>query len=100
MNRHRDRAASILVDEFGWTVSGLGHKQSPFRATLGQQANRLATTYRLLDSRPGLGISTAMWFSWRDGAENLWIYRMGLFDVAGQPRPAWTAYARAAGGTP
>jgi hypothetical protein len=100
MNRHGDGGAPILVDEFGWTVSGVGFKFSPFRATLGQQANRLAITYRLLDSRPDLGISTAMWFSWRDGAEDLWIYRMGLFDTNGQPRPAWTAFARAAGGTP
>ena len=100
MNKHGDRTASILVDEFGWTVSGVGFKQSPFRATLGQQANRLSATYRLLGARPGLGVSGALWFSWRDGAENLWIYRMGLFDTAGQPRPAWAAYARAAGGTP
>jgi hypothetical protein len=100
MNRHGDSSAPIFIDEFGWTVSGAGFKFSPFRATLGQQANRLTTTFRLLGRRPGLGIATAMWFSWRDGAENLWIYRMGLFDRNGQPRPAWTAFARAAGGTP
>jgi hypothetical protein len=100
MNRHGDGSTPIWIDEFGWTVSGAGFKFSPFRATLGQQAKRLTTTYRLLDRRPGLGVATAMWFSWRDGAENLWIYRMGLFNTAGQPRPAWTAFARAAGGTP
>jgi hypothetical protein len=100
MNRNGDATKPIWVDEFGWTVSGSGFAKSPFRATLGQQANRLAVTYGLFASRPDLGVSTAMWFSWQDGAEDLWIYRMGLFDVAGQPRPAWTAYASVAGGTP
>jgi hypothetical protein len=100
MNRHGDAAKPIWVDEFGWTVRGVGFRRSPFRATLGQQAKRLATTYGLLGRRPGLGLGAVLWFCWRDGAEDLWIYRMGLFNRAFQPRPAWFAFARVAGGTP
>ena len=29
-----------------------------------------------------------------------WIGNMGLFDAQGQPKPAWFAYAREAGGQP
>jgi hypothetical protein len=99
MRRHHDARTPILVTELGWSVGGLGWSRSPFRATLGQQANRLTSSFRML-ARPGLGVGLILWFSLRDGPENLWIYRMGLFDSAGQARPAWAAFARAAGGTP
>lgn len=100
MRRHHDPATPILVTEVGWTVGGLGWSRSPFRAKPEQQARRLLTTFRLLGSRPGLGIAMVLWYSLQDGAENLWIYRMGLFNRAGQPRPSWYAFAQAAGGTP
>ena len=100
MRKHHDPATPILVTEIGWTVGGLGWARSPFRAKPGQQANRLSTVFNLLGSRPGLGIAMILWYSYQDGPENLWIYRMGLFDRAGDARPAWTAFARAAGGTP
>jgi hypothetical protein len=100
MRRHHDAQTPVLITELGWTVGGLGWKRSPFRATLGQQAGRLTTAFHLLAARPGLRIATILWFSLQDGAQNLWIYRMGLFDRAGQPRPAWSAFARAAGGSP
>jgi len=100
MNRHHDANTPIVITELGWTVGGLGWSRSPFRATPAQQANRLSNVFGLLTSRPRLRLGAILWFSWRDGPENLWIFRMGLFDRSGQPRPAWFAYARAAGGTP
>jgi hypothetical protein len=100
MRRHGDGQTPILVTELGWAVAGLGLSRSPFKATLRQQAHRLTRSFHLLASRPGLRIPLILWFSLQDGPENVWIYRMGLFDRAGHARPAFAAFARAAGGTP
>jgi hypothetical protein len=106
MKRKRDASASIWITEFGWSTGGIGHKYSPVKASRKQQAARLKRTYRLLRKRGDLAIQRAFWFSWRDydnnnsPAQDEWIYRMGLFDLAGKPRPAWFAYATVAGGTP
>jgi hypothetical protein len=100
MRRHADGATPILVTEVGWAVRGLGLSRSPFKATLRQQAHRLTRSFDLLAARPALGVPLVLWFSLQDGPENLWIVKMGLFNRAGQPRPAWYAFARVAGGTP
>ncbi len=105
MKARKDRAGKIWVTEFGWSVAGLGLRFSPVRANPAQQARRLKRTYRLLAGRRDLRVQRALWFSWHDfdsdpNAEEFWIYRMGLFDLDGNPRPAWTAYASAAGGSP
>jgi hypothetical protein len=100
MRQHHDSGTPVVITELGWAVGGAGLAQSPFRATLGQQAHRLTKAFRLLSARPSLGLNAILWFSWRDGLENLWIYRMGLFGLDGRPRPSWYAFARAAGGTP
>ncbi len=100
MRRHGDGATPVLVTELGWAVGGLGLARSPFKATLRQQAHRLTRSFHMLAARPALGIRVLLWFSLQDGAENLWIYRMGLFNRAAQPRPAWYAFARVAGGHP
>jgi len=44
-----------------------------------------------------------VWFSWRDrapepGEDNWWAINTGLFDRAGNPKPAWQAFARVSGG--
>lgn len=104
MRKAKDRKP-IWVTEFGWPTGGLGWSSNPFRATAGQQAARLVKTYKLLRKRAKrLGLERAFYFSFRDsddpGVEDFWIHRMGLFDLLGTPKPAWFAYARAAGGTP
>jgi hypothetical protein len=106
MKARRDGSAKIWVTEFGWSVGGTQFKFSPVRANRKQQAGRLKQSYRMLQGRGKLGVARAFWFSWRDfdfnqtPAQDPWIFRMGLFDLAGKPRPAWRAYAGVAGGTP
>lgn len=105
MKRRKDGKGRIWVTEFGWAVGGLGLRGSPVKAKPKQQARRLKRTYRLLLKRRDLRVRRAFWFSWRDfdfdpNAKEFWIYRMGLFNLAGTPRPAWKAYARIAGGAP
>lgn len=105
MRARKDAKTPVWVTELGWAVAGLGLRGSPVKATPRQQAQRLKRTYRLLKARSDLRVKRAFWFSWRDfdsdpNAEEFWIYHMGLFDQAGNPRPAWNAFAAAAGGIP
>jgi hypothetical protein len=104
MRRHGDGATPIWVSEFGWVTGGHKLKSSPVKATLGQQASKLTRTYALFQHNAGpLGIARAIWFSYTDHdspGPDFWTDRAGLFTLDGHPKPAWYAYARAAGGTP
>jgi polysaccharide biosynthesis protein PslG len=104
MRRHGDGATPIWVSEFGWVTGGRKLKSSPVKATLGQQASKLSRTYALLQRHAAsLGIARALWFSYTDHRTTgpaFWTDRAGLFNLDGAPKPAWYAYARAAGGTP
>lgn len=105
INRNGGKRIPMWVTEVGWSTGGVLWKKSPFRATERQQAKRLTATYKLLrKNAKRLRLQRALWFAFRDfdepGDRDLWITRMGLFDVAGNPKPAWFAYARSAGGQP
>jgi hypothetical protein len=96
------RRVPIWATEFGWTTGGVDFRRSPFRTTPAQQARRVSKTYRLLEKQAGrLRLKKAFYFSLADiGASGSWQAHMGLFDSSGVPKPAWYAYARAAGGQP
>jgi polysaccharide biosynthesis protein PslG len=105
MNGHGDSATPIWVTEFGWVTGGVRFKFSPLKSTLRQQAQRLTATFNLLRGNSGpLGIVHAFWFSFTDhdtpGGPDFWTDRAGLFRLNGRPKPAWYAFANAAGGTP
>lgn len=105
INRHGGTKIPIWVTEFGWSTGGTLWESSPFRATEAQQAQRLSATYRLLrKNAKKLRLRKALWFAFRDydepGDADYWTARMGLFDLNGNPRPSWLAYARSAGGRP
>ena len=104
MRKHGDGGTPIVVSEFGWVTGGHKIQNSPVRATLGQQAGKLGATYGLLQRNAArLGIDRALWFSYTDHSSpgpDFWTDRAGLFTLSGSPKPAWYAFASAAGGTP
>jgi len=97
-----DVAKPLWATELGWSTGGDGWSTSPLRATLTGQAERVQKTYRLLRRNADrFGLARAFYFSFEDSTvTDSWLGQMGLFDAGGQPKPAWFAYARAAGGTP
>jgi hypothetical protein len=104
MRRYRDRA-SIWVTEIGWATGGrVSRGTRKFKTSRRGQARRLSRSYRLLlRGRRHYGIGMGVWFAWRDrspdaGERNWWAINTGLFTGAGQPKPAWRAYAKVAGG--
>jgi hypothetical protein len=104
MRKHGDGATPIWVSEFGWVTGGHKIQNSPVRASFAGQAKKLTRTYGLFQRKAGsLGIARALWFSYTDHNTTgppFWTDRAGLFTLDGKPKPAWFAFARAAGGTP
>jgi hypothetical protein len=98
------RKTPIWATEFGWTTGGEDFAGSPFGSTLSQQADRVFRTYRLMQRNARrLRLKRAFYFSladWESGNTGSWQGHMGLFSLDGQPKPAWYAFARAAGGQP
>jgi polysaccharide biosynthesis protein PslG len=103
MDSRGDRTASIWITELGWSTGG---PPNPFRTTRSGQAARLTSTYRmLLRIRKRYRVGLVVWFSLRDrslfsGERDWWAPHTGLFDLRGNPKPAWQALVRATGGQP
>jgi len=107
MDANQDRRATIWVTEIGWTTGGDQWAQSLYRATPEEQARRLARSYiSLIRERRRLRLRQITWHAWRDwdGPRPVefvgWVFQMGVFTSAGQPKPAWKALTRIAGGVP
>jgi uncharacterized membrane protein YgcG len=105
MRRYRDNRAPIWVTEIGWATGGkVSRGTRRFKTSLRGQAKRLRGTYALLlRNRRRYGIGMGIWFAWRDrapdpGERNWWAINTGLFTRTGQPKSAWGAYAKIAGG--
>jgi hypothetical protein len=94
----------IWITEFGWTTGGRRLRFSPFRATERVQAKRVrAALVGLRKQRRRLGIGRVLYFSFKDfntPADNSWLTHLGLLRGDGTAKPAWRAFARAAGGRP
>jgi hypothetical protein len=105
LNSRKAGSLPLWATEFGWSTGGADWSASPLKATPTQQAHWVRRTYQLLrKSRRELRLRRAFYYSLADynlpNGGNSWITRMGLFDVNFQPKPAWFAYVRQAGGTP
>jgi hypothetical protein len=101
MNTHKDRGTPMWINELGWSSGGKGGKV--FRSNRQGQARRLTQTYKLLiKNRKRLGLQRVLWLLDRDipGSPGSWLQYMGLFDSNGNPKPAWYAFVKVAGGTP
>jgi hypothetical protein len=103
MDRRGDRRTPIWVTEIGWATAGL---RSPFRTSRSGQASRISETLRLLISaRARLRLGRVVIHALQDRAylpteSPWWGPRVGLFDLAGRPKPAWKALVRFTGGRP
>lgn len=98
------RELPIWVTEFGWSTGGELWNVSPVRADPAEQARWVKLSYKLMrKSAKRLRLRRALYFNHTDfdpAGTDYWSARMGLFDLNGQPKPAWFAYVRQAGGTP
>lgn len=101
MNRRADRRTPIWVTEIGWSTGG---PRSPFRTNRAGQATRIAQTLRaLIAARTRLRLGRVVIVTLQDreyvtGEAPWWGPRVGLFDRAGTPKPAWSAFVRFTGG--
>jgi len=95
MNRAGDRRSAIWITELGWSTGGANEY---FTKTPARQASLLRSSFRLVvKTRKRYRVSRLIWFSWRDrppSADQGWEFYCGLFDITGQPKPAWTAFRR------
>jgi polysaccharide biosynthesis protein PslG len=103
MRAHGDGRTLMWVTEIGWATAG---PPGFFVTTPEGQAERLEGAYgHALGRRRRHRIATLTWFTLKDrplgnGERDWWAPHTGLLDVRGNPKPAWAAYARVAGGQP
>jgi hypothetical protein len=103
MDNHGDARTGLWITEFGWSSGG---NPSAYTRTPQGQAYQLRHVYRmLLGHRRGWLLRSVDWFVWGDrprqqGEPDWWGLHSGLFNVNGGAKPAWSAYAHVAGGTP
>ncbi len=105
VDRAGAESTGMWVTEIGWgsdPAQGSGLSKTPE-----EQAELLAQTYEmLLAEREAWGIEGALWYTWRDpadqGAPGLcgWCRSAGLVDSDLDAKPSWVEYAALAGGEP
>jgi polysaccharide biosynthesis protein PslG len=93
----------VWVTELGWGVAS-GPKRGLFE-TLDGQPEMLRRSFGFLASRrDSWNVERVLWYAWRDPPPDQpacnWCRTAGLLDAAGDPRPAWSAFAALSGGTP
>jgi len=97
MDSARDSRTRLAITEVGWASSG---PPTPLVRGPRGQARMVKRTYRLFArSDRGWRISDVQWYAWQDSlaveAFCGFCRHAGLFDLAGEPKPAWRAYRRA-----
>jgi hypothetical protein len=97
MRSANDSRTPLAITEVGWASGG---PPTPLVVGRQRQARLLRRTYRLFDRRhPGWRVSDVQWYAWQDSlaveAFCGFCRHAGLFDLAGEPKPAWPAYRRA-----
>jgi hypothetical protein len=101
MDRRGDRRTPLWVTEIGWATGG---PRSPFRTSRRGQALRISRTFRaLIAARGRLRLGRVVVFGLQDRPYTAferpwWGPRVGLFDLAGRPKPAWRTFVAFAGG--
>jgi hypothetical protein len=97
MDRFGDDETPIWITEVGWASTG-----RPPGLVVGEQgqADYVKRTFELAqEDRERLKIAGVVWFSLHDTPGPIWVGHCGLFTVDGSPKPAWDAFAEAAGGS-
>jgi len=92
-----DKAKPIWITEVGWASGG-----QPSGLTVGpeRQAEYLTRIFELAaDARERLRLDGVVWFALSDTPGPLWPGHCGLFDLNGDPTPAWHALTELTGGS-
>jgi polysaccharide biosynthesis protein PslG len=98
MRRFGHASKPIWITEVGWASTG-----TPPGLVVGPtgQAEYLRQMFELAAAdRDRLGIAGIVWYSLKDAQGPLWVGHCGLFTVAGEAKPAWSALVASTGGTP
>ena len=96
MRRLGDPGVPIWIGEVGWASAG-----APSGLTVGpeRQADYLRRIFELASGeRRRLGIAGVIWFSLQDAPGRIWVGHCGLFELDGDPKPAWSAFVDLTGG--
>ena len=103
MNKAGDKKADIAVTELGY-ASGCptckkGNPPPVVVKNEKKQAKALTASFKALKKKAGkLNLSSIIWFTWKDGAGPCaFCFTSGLLDGAGNPKPAYNAFKKAAG---
>lgn len=98
LRSNKDGGTPIWITEMGWATSGT---QTRFTtSTAGQAANLERSIGRMVAKSRRFRIAGVIWYSLRDSlAGSDWIFRTGLFEADGTPKPSWFSYLKFTGGT-
>ena len=99
LKANKDRRTPIWVTETGWATSG---KKTRFTVSHARQAQYLERLFGALAAKAArLNVAGVIWYSLRDSNVGPdWIYRTGLFEASGSPKPAWQSFVKFTGGSP
>jgi hypothetical protein len=91
----------VWVTELGFPVKSEieGHVSKPIPPVEpGEQKLLLLATFPMLHRTKALEVERAIYYNIEDLAGESWEHHCGLFDGNHEPRPAWTAFTKLAGG--
>jgi hypothetical protein len=97
LDRAGDQERPIWITEVGWASGG-----QPSGLTVGpeRQAEYLTRTFELAaGARERLRLRGVIWYALSDTPGPLWPGHCGLFDLNGNPTPAWHALTELTGGS-
>jgi hypothetical protein len=93
-----DEGVGLWVTELGWGSAENGH---PLEQGPDGQAQLLSESFELLEShREDWNVRGVVWFTWQDREDEEvceFCRNAGLFDAAGEPKPAWSSFQDALG---
>jgi Glycosyl hydrolase catalytic core len=93
-----DPDVGLWVTELGWGSAENGH---PLEQGEGGQAQLLSESFELLEGhREDWNVRGVVWFTWQDREDQEvceFCRNAGLFDAAGEPKPAWSSFQDAVG---
>lgn len=100
MRRYKDNGSRLWVTELGWSDRGPG---STYKAGVKGQAGNIGSAIQAFArNRARLKLRGFVYYSWRDGKpyapkfQDFWGLHTGLLNRRGRPKPAFTAFKRAA----
>jgi len=93
MREAGDRGTPLAVTEIGWGSAG---RPAPLVVGEVAQASLLKRAFKNLARHPAWRIADLQWFAWRDSlaveSGCTFCPHSGLFDLDGEPKPAWRAF--------